>query len=238
MLHLSLLLLILNNETAPSTADILTREQQIESQFQSQAHIPALNFVMERAPIHINTTPMISYTYNDGVHEARFDELPPPIKSIFETWADATSDQKSGATLFSDMFYKFFFVHELGHWTTAQILDARHDADKQTAINNVENNHWATELETNRIAVAWWREKDPAYLAKLVADFRKIQTTIPNPVPAGQGMQAYFAANYEKLGRDPQAYGWFLLQSVIMAYDEPPRSFQEIFDELAVYKFD
>jgi hypothetical protein len=238
MLALAFALLALSSDTPPPTADILEKEQSIEKQFRSEAHIPALKFSMEPAPVHINTTPMISYTDDKGVHEARFDELPPPIQSLFDNWASHTSDQPSGSALFSDMFYKFFFVHELGHWVTGGVLEARQDTGKQAAIKNCWNNHWKAELETNRISVAWWREHDPAFLAKLVADFRKIQAALPNPVPAGADMQTFFAANYEKLGQDPQAYGWFLLQSVILAYDEPPKSFQTVLYELPTYNFD
>jgi len=232
------MLLALSGDPAPLTADVLAKEQFIEKQFQSEANIRDLNFSLEPAPVHINTTPMISYTDNNGVHEARFDELPPPIQSLFDKWASYTSDKPSGSALFSDMFYKFFFVHELGHWTIGGVLEARQDAGKQAAIKNSWNNHWKAELEANRISVAWWREHDPTFLAKLVGDFRQIQAALPNPVPAGADMQTFFAANYEKLGQDPQAYGWFLLQSVIIAYDEPPKSFQSVLDALPTYNFD
>jgi hypothetical protein len=236
MLVAGLMLLAITGTTP--TADIMKQEQDLEQRFQSQVHITTMPFKPEPAPITINTTPAISYTDKNGVHEARLDELPPPIQGIFTQWAGYTTDQPSGATLFSDMFYKFFFVHELGHWTTGQVLELRQDADKQTAIKNMLGNNWQTELEVNRIAVAWWRENDPAFLAKLVGDFRKIQAALPNPVPPGADMQKYFADNYEKLGEDPQAYGWFLLQSVIMAYDEPARPFQNVIDDLPTYNFE
>ena len=32
---------------------------------------------------------------------------------------------------------------------------------------------------------------------------------LPDPVPAGQDPRAYFEANYEALGADPMAYGWY-----------------------------
>ena len=178
---------------------------------------------------------MISYTDSAAVHEALFDELPPLFQGIFNDWAGFTRDRTSGRVLFDDMFHKFFFVPELGHWTTGQVLDVRHDSKKQIAVANARNNHWDTELETNRIAVAWWREHDPVFLARLIGDFRRIQAALPNPVPPGSDMKAFFAANYEKLGSEPNSYGWFLLQSVILAYDEPPRSFQQTLEDLVTY---
>lgn len=70
------------------------------------------------------------------------------------------------------------------------------------------------------------------------ASGRALFSALPNPVSPGSDMKAFFAANYEKLGREPNSYGWFLLQSVILAYDEPPRSFQQTLDNLATYDFD
>lgn len=237
MLTLGMSVILSAAAGASVDATTLNEEQALAQRFQSDVHIPALPFQPEPVTVHLNTTPMISYTDDSGVHEAIFDELPPPVQGIFNQWAGFTSDQPSGQALFNDMFHKFFFIHELGHWTTGQVLEVRQDAKKQTAIANVQNNHWETELETNRIAVAWWRAHDPAFLAKIVGDFRKIQAALPNPVQPGTDMKAYFAANYEKLGQDPNAYGWFLLQSVILAYDEPPKTFQQTLDTLATYDF-
>ena len=93
-------------------------------------------------------------------------------------------------------------------------------------------NPWQTELECNRISVAWWREHDPKYLAKLMADFSAIEKKLPNPVPEGKSKKEYFDANYERLGDDPQVYGWFLLQSAIDASSETPQSFQQVLEAL------
>ncbi len=226
-------LLLAANAPEPAKPDpVLVQEQAIAAQYFAQMHIATLPFVATPVPIQINTAPQLSYIDKDAIHEGRYADLPPSVKAIFDNWAAFTRDQPSGNTLFDDMFYRFFFVHELGHWTIEQMLDHRSDAGKAAVVDNVIHNHWQAELECNRISVAWWREHDPAYLTKIVADFRKIQAGLPNPVPPGQDMQAFFAANYQKLGNDPQVYGWFLLQSVIRAYDEPVKSFQARLDEL------
>jgi hypothetical protein len=65
-----------------------------------------------------------------------------------------------------------------------------------------------------------------------MADFSAIEKKLPNPVPEGESKQKYFAANYERLASDPQVYGWFLLQSAIDAYGEPPKSFQQVLEAL------
>lgn len=225
--------------TTVASPDVLLQEKAIAVAFATRFHITTLPFTTPTPQVNINSTPMLSYfdVDADTVHEARFTELPDPVKAVFDRWAGYTSDEPSGNALFDDMFYRFFFVHEMGHWATFQMLDHRHDPAAQSAARNVIANHWQAELECNRISVAWWREKDPVYLAKLVGDFRKIVAALPSPVPPGQDMQTYFAANYEKLGQDPNVYGWFLLQSVVLAYDEPPRTFQQVIDRLPTETF-
>jgi len=91
---------------------------------------------------------------------------------------------------------------------------------------------WEREVAANRIGVAWYRERDPQHLAKLVKDLRSIQTHLPDPVPAGIDKKTYFTNNYQKLGTDPMAYGWYQLQMVLIVCDEPARSFQQLLDGL------
>lgn len=77
------------------------------------------------------------------------------------------------------------------------------------------------------------------YLAKLVNDFRTIQGKLPNPIPAGEGPQHFFTRQYAKLAEDPNAYGWFQLQMVILAYDErPTSSFQHAINRLPAENYD
>ena len=215
----------------------LTQEQAIAAQFESRIHFSTLRFHPHLPKIKIETLPTISSFDGRTIREARFEELPTPAQTLFNQWAAYTSDQPSGEKLFKDMFYRFFFVHELGHWVTGQVITNRKDGGKSTAAANMTKNHWQEELECNRIAVAWWREHDPAYLAKLMADFSAIEKKLPNPVPSGEQKQAYFAANYERLGNDPQVYGWFLLQSALDAYNELPKKFQKVLNDLPTATF-
>ena len=217
--------------------DPIKQERRITRQFESRVHFAALPFQPHPPNIRIETQPTLSYFDGHTIREARFNELPAPVQAIFNQWATYIADQSSGKALFADMFYRFFFVHELGHWVTGQVIVHRHDAGKQAASENMKHNHWQMELECNRISVAWWREHDPAYLAKIMADFTAIEEKLPNPVPVGQQKQEYFAANYDRLGDDPQVYGWFLLQSAIDAYSEAPESFQQVLDELPAATF-
>jgi hypothetical protein len=73
---------------------------------------------------------------------------------------------------------------------------------------------------------------------ELVRDFRLIQTHLPDPVPAGIDKKTYFTENYERLGNDPIAYGWYQLQMVLVVYDEPLRSFLQKLNELLKNRYE
>jgi hypothetical protein len=101
------------------------------------------------------------------------------------------------------------------------------------AEKNSATARWQYESVANRISVAWWRERDSGYLDRLVNDFRQIQRKLPNPIPQGEDARAFFTREYEKLAQDPNAYGWFQLQMVILVYEEKPAlSFQQAIDKL------
>jgi hypothetical protein len=128
------------------------------------------------------------------------------------------------------MFYRLFFVHELGHWVQSRVLYVRGRTEGK--IEDSDEDFYQDEIQSNRIAVAWWREHDPTYLARLVADFRQIENHMPSPVPKGQDKIGFFVKNYDKLTNDPQAYGWYQLDLVIIAYDQPPESFEQVLNNL------
>ncbi len=108
------------------------------------------------------------------------------------------------------------------------------EADKNSA-----SARWQYETVANRISVAWWREQNPGYIAKLVNDFRTIQANLPNPVPQGEEARVFFTREYNELAEDPNAYGWFQLQMVILVYDEKPAlSFQQAIDKLPLENYE
>ena len=179
------------------------------------------------------------FTYSDMiVHEAQLADLPPQMQDLWKQWASYTKDQPDGKALFDDMFHRFFFVHELGHWMAAQVIAGLPGNEMTVVAKNEANNKWAREITANRIATAWYREHDPQYLAKLVNDFRQIQAHLPNPVPSGIDKKTYFTDNYQKLGIDPLAYGWYQLQMVIEVYDEPAQTFQQVLDSLPKNRYE
>jgi hypothetical protein len=179
------------------------------------------------------------FTYGDSiVHSAQFSDLPAPMQEIWNQWAGYTTDQPSGKALFDDMFHRFFFVHELGHWMASQVIAGLPDNEMIVVAKNEAGHKWEREVAANRIAIAWYREHDPQYLAKLVADFRAIQAHLPDPVPSGIDKKTYFTENYQKLGTDPMAYGWYQLQMVLVVYDEPAKTFQQVLDDLPKARYE
>lgn len=229
-------------ESALAVADndpTLAALRELATQVEAQVHVPGYPaFTPPKVMLDAGMGASF-FTYGDTtVHAAQFADLPAPMQDIFTQWAGYTTDQPSGKALFDDMFHRFFFVHELGHWMASQVI-AGLPGDQASVIAKNEVRHkWEREVAANRIAVAWYREHDPRYLAKLVKDFRSIQDRLPDPVPPGVDKKTYFTDNYQKLGTDPMAYGWYQLQMVLIVYDEPVRSFQQVLDALPKNRYE
>jgi hypothetical protein len=217
----------------PDSDPTLVDLRQLAAQVDARVKIPGIPpFPTPR--VSLDGGMQISYSNpgDNSAHETLFNSLPAPMQGLWNQWASYTKDQPSGESLFNDMFHRFFFVHELGHLIAGHVVKNLPESERKSVAENEANNRWEAEMVANRISVAWFREHDPAYLAKLVADFHLIQAQLPNPVPAGTDKKTYFTENYQKLGSDPLAYGWYQLQMVIMAYDEPASSFQQVVESL------
>lgn len=211
--------------------------RQLEAQVIAHVHIPGYA-PFPLYPVALDAGTAVSFSNQHGAHEAIFSLLPPPMQQVWKEWASYTKDEPSGDALFKDMFYRFFFVHELGHLMARRVAEGLPDDERKRVMANEEANLMEGELAANRISVAWFREHDPAYLARLVADFGVIQARLPDPVPQGADPKRYFSENYRKLGADPLAYGWYQLYMVMTVYDEPQKTFQETMNALPALKYD
>lgn len=246
----TLVLLVLGAATsqgrsqAPSSQrdPLLDQEQALAAKVEARTHINDFDLKSKAPNIRIDAGQGLSF-YDMGtgnvVHEERWEKVPPPIQATFNRWAAYAGDQPSGQQLFGEMFHLFFLVHELGHWMEDQVLEQRQDNMAATARRNARTARWEYEIMANRISVAWWREHDPAYLAKMIKDFRTIEAKLPNPVPAGENPRQYFTNQYSKLAEDPNAYGWFQLHMIIVGYDErPKRNFQQAINKLPAENYE
>ncbi len=215
---------------------ILDQERAIAAKVEGRSHIRNFDLQKKVPEIRIDAGPTLSF-YDNGtgnvVHEERWERVPLSEQASFNQWATYSADEPTGKALFEDMFYRFFFVHELGHWMQDEVLRERRDPMAKQADRNSGAARWQYESVANRISVAWWREQDPSFLDRLVNNFRKIQRRLPKPIPQGEDARAFFTRQYQKLAENPNAYGWFQLQMVILVYEEKPAlSFQQAIDKL------
>ena len=226
----------------PPRDPVLDEEQALAAKVEARAHIHDFDLQTKAPKVLIDAGPGLSF-YDMGtgnvVHEERWEKVPAPIQATFNQWAKYAGDQRSGQQLFRELFHRFFLVHELGHWMEDQILEQRRDKMAATDRQNVTTARWEYETVANRISIAWWREHDPDFLARLINDLRTIRAKLPNPVPADEEARHYFTRRYSKLAEDPNAYGWFQLHMIILAYDERPLStFQQTIDKLPAENYD
>jgi len=211
--------------------------RKLAAEVMAQVHVPGYGpFPVFNVSLDAGTG--ISFASAQGAHEADFKTLPPPMQGLWNQWASFTTDEPSGEAMFKDQFYRFFLVHELGHLIAERVIEGLPEAEAKQVRDNVTKHRLSSELAANRIAVAWFREHDPGYLARLMNDFRLIQAHLPNPVPAGLDAKRYFSENYARLGADPVAYGWFQSYMLISVYEEPAKSFQQIMDGMPKLRYE
>ena len=141
------------------------------------------------------------------LHTGDWKTLPPQLQALFENAAKGTGSGMTGERYFELSAHQWIFIHELGHWWRA--------CQHQTA------GPYENEKAANRIATAYWRERDPAFYDFKLKGFQHIVSTFPNPVPAGQSKEKYLDENYEKLP-GASAYTWYQAIMIVEASNEKP----------------
>lgn len=192
--------------------------------FERRARLAGSAMTLTSPVIVVDTPPQLSMYQSKAntIHASRWEELTLDIQDVLKRWATYAGDTTE-QQLFEDMFHRFFFVHELAHWLQRQANDNSNDA-------------YQFELEANRVTVAYWREKDGAFLSTLLARFQRISDRLPSPVPDGQDAEQYFNANRNRLGSNPDVYGWFQTRMVVQAGTERPfRTFSETLHGLTAH---
>jgi hypothetical protein len=230
----------LQAETVGGPQSRLSQQQTLAGEVESHTHIEGFNL---RPPsVRMDAGPLLSLydgAGKNGVHQTYWIDVPAGMRKTFNDWAATTPDNPTGEHLYEDLFFKFFFLHEFGHWVNDQVVTQRHDARAKLARRNYERNKWENELNANRLAVAWWHERDPKFLDRLVGDLRLILATLPSPVPSGEDDKDYFSRNLWELVKDPNKYGWYQLRMIVIAYEEsPPLSYQQTIDRLSRDNYD
>lgn len=213
-----LLLLLLSSPLsvrADDSADLKARLEPLAASF--EARLQTDGYVSAQTPpaIVVDSSPQLSYfvAQENAVHTSMWRAVPPEWQLTFSRWASLAEDGITGEQLFSAMFGRFFFVHEMAHWAQSQY---------GPTLTSPNVNVYEYELEANRLSVAYWRAQDPAFLATLVREFRTIERKLPDPMPRGQDRKQYFTKNHRNLAENPDAYGWFQFDTALLAYDESP----------------
>jgi hypothetical protein len=143
------------------------------------------------------------------LHTGDWKTLPSQLRDLFSNAAKSMGNGMSGETYFELSVHQWIFVHELGHWWRA--------CQHQTA------GPYENEKAANRIATAYWRERDPAFYDFKLKGFQGIVDNRPSPVPAGQPKEKYLDENYDKLP-GASSYTWYQAIMIVEVSKETPAS--------------
>lgn len=154
---------------------------------------------------------LISYDYDRRTMiVSRWAELPEPVQGFMAAWAAQGTMSLAAEQHFGEVFNDLLVAHELGHWLAHLSGGWRFGADL-----------WAGEVEANRIAIAFLLvEGDEATAERRIANFTTFLGSLPSPVPDGTSPAAHFNQNYQALGQDPAAYGWYQGAFMRTAWEE------------------
>ena len=145
---------------------------------------------------------------------ASWPSLTDAERDDFAQLAHAIGGHATAVSVFEGGTYRWVFVHELGHWWQ--------HCRRQTRPSSFEEENGA-----NRIALAFWRERDPRFADQIVYGFQALVRAVPSPVPAGGSLQAYVDANFTRVSTGDD-YTWVQASSVAaLAQETPAPSFHK-----------
>jgi hypothetical protein len=110
--------------------------------------------------------------------------------------------------------YAWSFVHELGHWWQY----CRQLARPQS---------YGAENGAERIALAFWREREPRIAQAMVQGAQITLQLLPDPLAAGESPQVWLDAHPEALAQDGSAR-WLQAQMIAtLSREQPAPSFHK-----------
>ncbi|MDV6330092.1 hypothetical protein [Asticcacaulis sp. 201] len=195
-------------DDAAAVATIQSAVEQIVAQFMISAGDLVKGFATPK--VVVSFTPELSWIKPDGteVHTAAWVQCPPDFQGFIASLLGPTPPMAPGL-FFGEVFNAFLVPHEMSHF-----VDAKR--------NNLRNGGrlYDGEVHANRVAVAFWlgQPGGRARIERLMAAVAVVESNLPNPVPDGQDRIAYFQDNYEKLGSNPAAYGWYQFRMFLDAW--------------------
>jgi len=148
--------------------------------------------------------------YNDSLNIIRtcyWPTLPPEARAIFDNFAKHTGKGITGEQFFQLAVYQWIFIHELSHWWQA--------------CQNYKSDPYETEKSANRIASAYWNDRDPEFYKFMLNVFQGVVDHSPSPVPPGIPKEKYLDDNYQKLPGG-NAYTWYQSIMIVEISQEKP----------------
>jgi hypothetical protein len=192
-------------------AATLARVTALRQAFIERIHAAGLTCPIAPPKIVMDDVPSFG-NYDDETNVLRtsdWSKLTPEESGVFFQLAGPGADATAAREMFEGAAHRWIFIHELGHWWQACT-----GAFKKSPP-------WEIEYDADRIALAYWREVDPALATKMMAIFQGVIDHSPNPVPPGQEIKKYFNEHYQQLGPTP-AYRWYQSRMVVTAIQETP----------------
>jgi hypothetical protein len=194
-----------------TTAATLTKATAVRNSFVARIHSDGFGCPIPVPTILVEDVPSFGQ-YDDKTNVIRTSDwtlLNPQEKAFISRLAHPGATDAEIRTTFERIAHGWVNIHELGHWWQAC----------RSAISN--SNPYQMEYGADRISLAYWREVDPSIVDTMIPLCRSVLANIPNPVPAGEDVEAYFNKHYEELGPS-SAYPWFQSRMNVAAYDEKP----------------
>jgi hypothetical protein len=209
---------------APSSqvpSPTLTALTKLQADFLQRVKTTGFTCPFAVPPILIEDVPSFGQ-YNEQTNTLRTSDwalLQPQEKALFVQLSGPGATAIQVRQLFEVAAHRWIFIHEMGHWVQ-ECLGA---GSKRPPYH--------TEFDANRIALAYWREVDPAVVQTMIPVFQGVVDHMPSPVPAGQSVETYFNTNYQTLGPSP-AYPWFMSRMNVAAAEQSPApSFAKVIGE-------
>jgi|WetSurMetagenome_2_1015567.scaffolds.fasta_scaffold05881_4 hypothetical protein len=157
--------------------------------------MPKINIQTEESLIRLdrqNNTIIVPY----------WEDLSNEQKALFKSWRGENAEE-----FFIMMFNWFFIPHELGHFINPMIHDM---------------NPYQCEQEANEVAVTFFRRNPENYekLDSIKEILIQVLGILPKIGFGEMSEEVYFNTNYQKMGNDPNAYGYFQLKFILDILNE------------------
>jgi hypothetical protein len=192
-------------------AATLAKTTAVRDNFVARIHANGFNCPIPVPTILVEDVPSFGQ-YDDKTNIIRTSDwtlLNPQERAFFFQLAGPGAKEADVRAKFEQGAHGWIFIHELGHWW---------QACRNVSFNR---DHYQVEFGADRISLAYWREVDPSVVGAMIPIFQNVLANAPNPVPAGEKVEAYFDKHYQELGPSP-AYPWFQSRMNVSAYEEKP----------------